>query len=180
VTGSAAPSALRIVVMGPSGSGKSVVGAILAERCGVGFIDADDLHPEANVAKMMSAVPLDDEDRMPWLDVVATTLHDAAGGAVIACSALARRYRDRIRAGAPDALFVELRVPAGELARRMSAREHFMPTALLQSQLASLEELEPDEPGFVIANDRPPAEIAEDVRAALSQRGLVAERQSLR
>ncbi|MCC2030711.1 gluconokinase [Microbacterium allomyrinae] len=161
--------------MGPSGSGKSVVGAVLAARLDLPFIDADDLHPEANVEKMTAGIPLDDDDRMPWLDIVAASLQGAGttsgagGGAVIACSALARRYRDRIRAGAPDALIVELQVSPDELARRMNAREHFMPPALLLSQLEALEHLESDESGFVVLNDRPPAEVVDEICATLDR-----------
>lgn len=165
----AVAEASRIVVMGPSGSGKSVVGAVLATRLDVPFVDADDLHPDENVAKMAAGTPLTDEDRGPWLDIVAQTLRDAAGGAVVACSALARRYRDRIRAGAPDAVFVELEVTPEELARRMSSREHFMPSSLLASQLAALEPLEPDERGVVVANDRPPLEVANEAIARLRE-----------
>jgi gluconokinase len=155
--------------MGPSGSGKSVVGAALAVRMGLPFIDADDLHPLENVAKMGAGTPLDDGDRMPWLDVVGAVLRDAAGGAVVACSALARRYRDRIRAVAPDAVFVELRVPAGELTRRMTTREHFMPAALLVSQLQTLEHLAEDEAGVVVANDRALSEVVESARDELTK-----------
>lgn len=159
----AAGEAFRLIVMGPSGSGKSVVGAVLAERLGASFIDADDLHPAANIAKMAAGMPLDDDDRMPWLGIVGTVLRDASGGAVIACSALARRYRDRIRASAPDALFIELQVSPDELARRMKAREHFMPPELLLSQLETLEHLEADERGIVVINDRPPAAVVDEV-----------------
>lgn len=160
-------SAPRIVVMGPSGSGKSVVGAVLAARLGVPFLDADDLHPAANVAKMAAGDPLDDDDRMPWLDVVAAALGQPAEGAVVACSALARRYRDRLRAGAPDAVFVELRVDAAELRRRMDAREHFMPSSLLASQLDTLEHLDPAERGVVIVNEGAPADVADAAAEAL-------------
>ncbi len=156
--------------MGPSGSGKSAVGAATAVRLGLPFVDADDLHPPANVAKMAAGTPLDDGDRMPWLDVVAATLNDAPGGAVIACSALARRYRDRILRGAPDAVFVELRVPQSELARRMDAREHFMPSSLLDSQLHTLEHLEPDEPGVIVAGDPPLVDVVDAAVAALDRR----------
>lgn len=156
--------------MGPSGSGKSLVGAVLAERLGVSFIDADDLHPRANVAKMAAGTPLDDADRMPWLDAVAAAVLDEPGGAVIACSALARRYRDRIRAGAPDIVFVELHVSPAELERRMAARQHFMPPALLASQLSALEPLEADEQGISVRNDRPPADVIDDVSRALAAR----------
>lgn len=155
--------------MGPSGSGKSAVGAAVAQRFGLTFVDADDLHPAANVVKMTAGTPLDDEDRMPWLDVVAKALHDAPGGAVVACSALARRYRDRILVGAPDAVFVELRVPPSELERRMDAREHFMPSSLLASQLQTLEHLESDEPGVVVAGELPFAEVVEAVASAIER-----------
>ncbi len=164
----------RIVVMGPSGSGKSLVGSMLADRLGMRFVDADDLHPAANVAKMAAGTPLDDADRMPWLDRVATTLHEGGSGIVVACSALARRYRDRIRSGAPGTAFVELVVSRDELERRMLRRAHFMPAALLESQLETLEHLEPDERGFAVPGDRAPDEIVE-----LAVHGL-AGRQSLR
>jgi gluconokinase len=171
VVGAGPASAMRIVVMGPSGSGKSVVGLALAQRLGLPFVDADDLHPTANVAKMAAGVALDDGDRMPWLDVVAATLRDAPGGVVMACSALARRYRDRIRGGTaePGVVFVELRVPRDELARRMGAREHFMPSSLLISQLQTLEHLEPDEAGVVVAGDPPLAEVVDAAVAALER-----------
>lgn len=157
----------RIVVMGPSGSGKTAVGAALAVDLAVDFVDADDLHPEANVAKMAAGTPLDDSDRAPWLDIVGRTLATLSGGGVIACSALARRYRDRIRAAAPDAIFVELTVERAELDRRMRAREHFMPPALLDSQMATLEPLAPDERGFAVANSGRVLEVAARVSARL-------------
>ena len=162
---------VRVVVMGPSGSGKSAVGLALAQRLGLPFVDADDLHPAANVTKMAAGIPLDDDDRMPWLGIVGSALRDASGGAVIACSALARRYRDRIRASAPDAVFVELRVSPDELARRMNAREHFMPPELLLSQLETLEHLEADERGIVVVNDRPPAAVVDEVCRVLGRPG---------
>lgn len=165
---SAALSAVppRIVVMGPSGSGKTAIGAALAVDFGVDFVDADDLHPAANVAKMESGTPLDDADRMPWLDRVGAALV-AAPGLVVACSALARRYRDRIRAAAPGVRFVELRVSREELDRRMRSRQHFMPAALLDSQLATLEHLDPDEDGVAVDNDAGIIEVAARARVAL-------------
>lgn len=161
-----AQRAARIVVMGPSGSGKTAVGAALAVDFGVDFVDADDLHSPANVAKMESGVPLDDDDRMPWLDVVGARLA-ASPGLVIACSALARRYRDRIRAAAPDVRFVELRVSRAELDRRMRSRQHFMPVALLESQLATLEHLEADEDGVAVDNVGGIIEVAGRARGLL-------------
>jgi gluconokinase len=157
--------------MGPSGSGKSAVGEALAHALGVPFADADELHPESNRAKMAAGTPLTDADRMPWLDLVAQRLAASSDGLVVACSALARRYRDRILAGAPDATFVELRVSRAELERRMTVREHFMPPSLLDSQLATWEPLRPDEPGVTIDNaDELAAVVASAVRAVQSLR----------
>ncbi|WP_353114493.1 gluconokinase [Microbacterium sp.] len=141
---------MRVVVMGPSGSGKSTIGSALAARLGVPFIDADDLHPASNVAKMSAGIPLDDDDRMPWLRLVGEALH-AEASAVIACSALKRAYRDVIRAEEPEALFVELAIDRAVLESRMRARaDHFMPASLLDSQLGALQPLQADERGVVV------------------------------
>lgn len=142
---------MRIVIMGPSGSGKSLVGAAVAAALRTDFVDGDDLHPRANVAKMAAGHPLDDADRMPWLDIVASTLRRPS--IVVACSALRRSYRDRIRAQTPGVVFVELVVDRGELNSRMSRRDHFMPPTLLDSQLSTLEPLAADEAGVRVAND---------------------------
>ena len=141
-----------VVVMGVSGAGKSTVGIALAGLLGVGFMDADALHPPANVAKMAAGTPLTDADRWPWLDRVGAALADAREtGLVVACSALKRAYRDRIRAAAPAARFVHLDVPRAMLAKRVTARpDHFMPASLLDSQLETLEPLEPDELGLTV------------------------------
>jgi gluconokinase len=142
-----------VVVMGVSASGKSTVGAELADELGVPFVDGDDLHPVANIAKMAAGHPLDDADRMPWLDIVGARLAAAEhqGGLVVACSALKRAYRDRIRAAAPGVVFVHLSGDPETLARRASERTgHFMPPSLLRSQLATLEPLAADEPGIVL------------------------------
>ena len=137
--------------MGVSAVGKSTVGAELAERLGIPFLDADDLHDDAAVAAMSAGIALSDADRMPWLARVGDALAARSGGAVIACSALALRYRDAIRASAPGAIFVHLDAPADVLAIRAGAREgHFMPASLLTSQLATLEPLEDDERGFAV------------------------------
>ena len=144
-----------LVVMGVSGSGKSTVGAALAQRLGVPFVDGDDLHPPENVAKMAAGQALDDEDRRPWLDAVGEWLAAHADGGVIACSALKRRYRDQLRRYAPDAELVLLRGSRGVIERRQASRHgHFMPTSLLGSQLATLEPLEPDERGIEIDVDQ--------------------------
>ena len=143
---------MRIVVMGPSGSGKSLVGAALAARLRVPFVDGDDLHPRANVTKMAAGRPLTDEDREPWLAAVAATLARETS-MVVACSALRRAYRDGIRAGVMGVNFIELVVPEQQLRSRMGRRDHFMPATLLDSQLATLEPLETDEAGVRVAND---------------------------
>ena len=172
MTDSSRPEAPVIVVMGVSGSGKSTIGALLARDLGVPFTDADDLHPMANIEKMASGVPLDDEDRQPWLEIVGTTLADAARagtGLVIACSALKRRYRDTILASAPQVRFVHLHGTREVLAARTEGRTgHFMPTSLLDSQLATLEALDPDEPGIVVDIDRPVGEIIDDAVSRLT------------
>jgi carbohydrate kinase (thermoresistant glucokinase family) len=158
--------------MGVSGSGKSTVGELVAERLGVPFVDGDALHPAANVAKMASGVPLTDDDRIPWLRAVGRALADTSPeGAVVACSALRHAYRDLIRSEAPDALFAELDGDRALLAARMAARPgHFMPVSLLDSQLATLEPLRPGEDGLRLDVARPPAELAEAIVAAVRAR----------
>lgn len=142
----------QVVVMGVSGSGKSTVGAALARRLGVPFGDADDLHPPANLAKMSAGIPLDDTDRGPWLAAVGAWLEERSEqGGVISCSALKVAHRDRLRAHAPQAVFVHLHGSREVIARRQADRPgHFMPTSLLDSQFDALEPLGSDEAGFVI------------------------------
>ena len=130
-----------VVVMGVSGSGKTTVGRALATALDVPFADADRLHSRANIAKMSAGTPLDDDDRRPWLAAVARWLveHEVTGG-VVACSALLRRYRDVLTASAPRAWFLYLHVDRDALAQRLQQRrDHFMPAALLDSQLALIE-----------------------------------------
>ncbi|WP_374314574.1 gluconokinase [Microbacterium sp.] len=154
---------MPIVVMGVAGSGKSTIAAGLAKRVGGTFLDADDFHPPANVAKMRAGTPLTDEDRMPWLALVAEAMVAAErrdGTAVVACSALRRTYRDSIRAIAPDAFFVQLDGSPELLAERIGARtDHFMPASLLTSQLALLEPLGRDEVGAVVSIAAAPADV---------------------
>ncbi|QTX04146.1 gluconokinase [Agromyces archimandritae] len=160
----------RLVVMGVQGSGKSTLGRLLAERLGAVFIDADDLHPEANRRKMASGMPLDDDDRRPWLDAVAAAFAAAPPPVVLACSALRRRYRDRVREAVPDAVFVH---PAGTrslLRQRLAGRDHeFMPARLLDGQLATLEPLEADEAGFDVTIGPPPGEIVDGILERLAE-----------
>ncbi len=159
------------VVMGVSAVGKSSVGRAIAERAGAEFIDGDDLHPAANVAKMAAGEPLDDDDRAPWLDEVGATLaRHADAGIVVACSALKRAYRDRIRRAAPATRFVFLHGTPELLAERAGARTgHFMPPALLASQLATLEPLGDDEPGVALDVADPVDALATDALAALRE-----------
>ena len=142
-----AVAAERIVVMGVSGVGKSTVGRALAQALGLPDVEGDELHPPRNVALMAAGTALTDADRQSWLQAVARTLADAAtGGVVVTCSALKRSYRDLLRASAPDLLLVHLHGDRELLEHRMQARSgHYMPPALLQSQLDTLELPQPDE-----------------------------------
>ncbi len=145
-----------IVVMGVSGSGKSVVGAALAQRLRVPFADADDFHPAANIAKMTAGQPLNDDDRYPWLDAIGEWLadHDGGGG-VMSCSALKREYRDQLRHHCPDVEFLHLSGSLEVIAKRQSSRPgHFMPASLLASQFDTLEPLGSDENGTAIDVDQ--------------------------
>lgn len=161
------PTTLRpplVVVMGVSGCGKSTVGAALAQRLRVPFADADDFHPPRNVARMSAGVPLTDEDRGPWLDAVAAWLaaHAKTGG-VVSCSALKRAYRDVLRGAAPHAVHLHLHGDREVLAGRVAGRPgHFMPAALVDSQLATLEPLEADEVGEAL-------DVAEPVDSLVDQ-----------
>ncbi len=146
------PQRHRIVVMGVSGCGKTTIGDLVARELGVPFLDGDSLHPVENVAKMAAGTPLTDEDRWPWLAMVGSELAAAGnGGLVLACSALRRSYRDAIRAQAPDTVFLHLHGSKEVLRARTEGRTgHFMPPALLASQLATLEPLDADEAGIVV------------------------------
>jgi gluconokinase len=157
---------MSYVVMGVSGCGKSLIGQAFATAIGAPFIDGDSLHPAANIAKMSRGEPLDDTDRAPWLDRVGASL--AAPGTVVACSALKRKYRDQIRAVATTPVtFLYLRGQRDTLLARVSARPgHFMPPALLDSQLATLEPPERDEPHLVADIEQTPAQIVTLFRAS--------------
>src|SRR6185295_1252338 len=144
-----------IVAMGVSGSGKSTVGAALAQRLRVPFADADDFHPPANIAKMTAGEPLNDDDRYPWLESIGAWLAERCdSGGVMSCSALKRKYRDQLRSHCPDVAFLHLSGSPEVIAKRQSSRPgHFMPASLLASQFDTLEPLEPDERGIVIDVD---------------------------
>lgn len=139
--------------MGVSGSGKSAVARALAHRLGWPMVEGDDFHPQVNVEKMSAGFPLAVDDRLPWLELLAAWVaerHAAGESTVMACSALTRNLRDILRAAAPGTTFVHLVGDKGLLLTRMSAREHFMPITLLQSQLDTLQALGPDEDGIVV------------------------------
>ncbi len=141
----------RIVVAGVSGSGKSTIGRMVAERLGALFVDGDDLHPPANVSKMANGEPLTDADRAPWLEAVRSTLaaHDSV---VVACSALRRSYRDTLRE-APGVVVVLLDLGVAEARRRVESRPmHFMGSSMVDSQFTTLELPRPGEPQVAVVD----------------------------
>lgn len=167
-----APQQPVLVIMGVSGSGKSTVAGILAGQLGWDLEEGDDLHPPANVAKMSAGIPLTDDDRWPWLDRVTEWIaeHTAAGlPGIITCSALKKIYRDRMRGD--HVVFVHLTGDKGTIGRRMNARQdHFMPAALLDTQIATLEPPGPDENVLQVDLGRPPAEEAAEIITRLGLR----------
>ena len=170
----AGESPRHLVVMGVSGSGKTTVAKELSGRLGYAFAEGDDFHPPANVKKMSEGIPLDDVDREPWLRGLAAWVrekHEQGVSTVMTCSALRRRYRDALRGGADNTCFVHLRVDRERLQQRTQSRRHFMPPSLLQSQLDSLEPLQPDEDGFTVeVTDEPAERVVQDVVERLDAR----------
>jgi carbohydrate kinase (thermoresistant glucokinase family) len=166
------PAPAVMIVMGVSGSGKSTVGALLARRLHWEFEDADWLHPASNVDKMHNGIPLTDEDRRPWLEAVAAWIDKtrrSGGHAVVACSALKRRYRKILIGDRADVRLVYLKGDETLIARRIAARhEHFMPRSLLHSQFEALEEPGPDEAAIIAAIEPAPREIATRILSALN------------
>lgn len=167
-----APVPVRaVVVMGVSGSGKSTVAALLAERLGWEFLEGDGLHPAANVEKMRAGIPLSDEDRAPWLAEIARVVDErirAGRPVVVTCSALRRRYRDVLRRD--DLVFAHLAGSRDRISGRLAARVgHFMPTTLLDSQFGALEPLGEDEAHVTVDVGRSPEE---EVAEILDQLGL--------
>jgi gluconokinase len=165
------PRTTTIVVMGVSGAGKSTVAAELVHRLGWDFAEGDEFHPPENVEKMRAGIPLDDDDRWPWLRRLAAWIgeHEAAGtNAVVTCSALKRAYRDLLCDGHPSVWFAHVRAQPELIRDRVEHRTgHYMPPSLLGSQLATLEPLQPDEPGAMISGVDPPDQVADHVLAAL-------------
>jgi gluconokinase len=150
----------RFVVMGVSGVGKTRTGSLLAEALGGSFIEGDDLHPDSNRARMAAGHPLTDDDRWPWLDRVGAALAQPDPPVVAACSALRRRYRDRLRDRVPGLVFLHLVGDPTLVRTRLAARQgHFMPPTLLQSQYGTLEPLTPDELGLEASVEGPTDEV---------------------
>lgn len=161
---------MQVVVMGVTGVGKTTVGQLIALRLGARFVDADAFHPPANVAKMRAGIPLDDDDRRPWLAALNALLRDAARrdeSVVLACSALKSAYREQLREGIPALRFVHLAGTHELIAHRLAARSgHYMNPALLDSQFATLER--PDDAlNFDVGP--PPEELADAVYAELAR-----------
>lgn len=159
---------IAVVVMGVSGAGKTTVAEILAGRLGWLEAEADDFHPPANVAKMHSGIPLTDEDREPWLAALRDWIDRAPGSVILTCSALRRRYRDVLRSAKARVEFLHLDGDHDLIRSRITARSgHFMPASLLDSQLATLEPLQPDEAGLVADIADAPEVIADKAIRAL-------------
>ena len=160
-----------VVVMGVSGSGKTVVGAALAEAIGARFIEGDRYHPPTNISRMASGQPLRDEDRWSWLDAIALEIADAdrqGDTLVVACSALKRVYRDRLRQATGHIMFAYLEIGRDEAAARVAARKgHFMPASLIDSQFADLEPPPPEEGALKLDATRDPADLAALVSAVV-------------
>jgi gluconokinase len=167
-----------VVVMGVSGSGKTTVASLLAKTLGCPYQEGDALHPPENVAKMSGGTPLTDADRSPWLHRIAARIDDWHGrgeAGVVTCSALKRSYRDIIIGSRPDVALVYLRGSRDMIGQRMAARQgHFMPSALLDNQFATLQEPSADERPIIIDVGAAPAEIVEEIVRRLGARPAIA------
>jgi gluconokinase len=160
-----------VVIAGVSGTGKTTVGKLLAHRLGWRFADADELHPAANIAKMAAGQPLNDTDRDPWLEAIGEWIDDRCRDGepgIVTCSALKRRYRDRIRAGRPQVRIVYLTGDPQVIAQRMSSRgDHFMKPTMLASQLSAVEEPGPDESVLTVSVNAEAETVAERIATGL-------------
>ena len=159
-----------VIIFGVSGAGKTTVGKLLARELGLHFLEADDFHPAANIKKMRSGHPLTDEDRWPWLEALLEQIERFLAveeDAVLACSALKRKYREHLRVS-PDVKLIFLRGDFTLIEKQLRGRRgHFMNPELLQSQFADLEEAEPDEDALTIELGRTPQEIVEEIKTKL-------------
>lgn len=169
----ASEQAIALIVMGPSGIGKTTTARLLAERLGWEYAEGDTFHPPANIAKMSAGIALNDDDRAPWLERIRAFIDDEAAqgsNVIITCSALKQRYRDTLRGAKADVRFVELIAERSLIATRIASRKgHFMPPSLLDSQFDTLEDLGPGESGVQVAVDVPPDAV---VTRALEGLGL--------
>lgn len=157
-----------VVVMGVSGCGKTTVAELLAARLGWPLAEADDFHPVANKDKMAAGIPLTDIDRQPWLTALRDWIDESPGSTIITCSALKRSYRALLASADARVRFLHLHGDPGVIRSRMARRRgHFMPTSLLDSQLATLEPLQPDEHGVVVDIADPPEVIVDEAIADL-------------
>jgi gluconokinase len=160
-----------VVVMGVAGSGKTTVAKGIAVSMHWTFAEGDAFHPEANVAKMHSGVPLTDEDRWPWLRLIGDWMNgqvEEGISSVVTCSALRRVYRDLLRENRPNVRFCHITAPEAAIADRLDHRAgHYMPPSLLPSQLATLEPLQPDEPGVTVSGEGTETEVLDRVLHAL-------------
>ena len=161
---------MKIIIMGVAGCGKSSVGAALAAAMDAEYCDGDDLHPASNIEKMSSGIPLNDNDRAPWLDLIGARLAESDGTLMIGCSALKKIYRDRIRAAVQEPVtFLHLTGTREVIEGRMSSRPgHFMPVALLDSQFSTLEPLQPDELSVLIDINQPFDKVVGDALKGLT------------
>jgi carbohydrate kinase (thermoresistant glucokinase family) len=171
--GAVQPDPAVLVIMGVSGSGKTTIAVLLAERLGWALADADEFHSPANVRKMASGIALTDEDRWPWLHAIAAWIDETRGAGrrgIVTCSALKRSYRDILIGARPDVRLVYLKGDARLIAQRLAKRRgHFMPPELLRSQFDALEEPGPDEHPIVVNVAAEPQAIAARILAELAR-----------
>lgn len=154
-----------IIIMGVSGVGKSTAGAVLAERLGWSFRDADDYHPKSNIQKIKNGIPLTDDDRLPWLEALRELIRTPHGVMVLACSALKQSYRDFLKDGREDVAFVFLKGNRALIEKRLEGRRgHFAGPGILESQLRDLEE---PEDALVVDASLDPQSIAQEIINAL-------------